>query len=1014
MNRKNKHSNLQHRSGKLAHLTCLAASCLLSLFLVFQPLMLQAQEITVAPNAAAANRPGLGTAGNGVPFVNIVAPNASGLSHNRYDRFNVGRQGAILNNSDQRLENSQLGGLLQGNSNLVNSRTASVILNEVTGSNRSLLEGSLEVHGDRADVILANPNGVTCNGCGFINTPRVTLSTGLPGLDDTGSLASLSVERGDISIGSNGVGLDGVNVFDLISRRISISGPVNVLDELNLVAGRNSYAYQSGLVTSLASDGNEPDVAIDSSLLGGMYAGRIKIVSTELGAGVNTQGQMTTNAHGMTITADGKLTLGNVRAKGGITATSKADSVQITKTLFSEESVVLEGESEITLDGNASATSSGDVSLEAGTVSLGNAALVASGRSEDGTQNTVGDLTVEANRLNAGNGKLAAGNLLNVTASIINLDRATDDNTDVLRSLGSIVLNAGSILARNARITSLGALDLKSSSPIELTNGLYSATGNLLVEASGVTTGATLNSQGTVTLRGTIGIVTNTGRVTGDEGVIVSAATTFRNEGDLSSAKSVDITSLGAATNTATGGIVGSEGVTLNVASLNNFGEIEARGSNLTVNTGGNLENGRGSELSGSSAHLNVDGTLANNGKLDFTGALRIRGYNNTHSNALRNNRRGKMHSGSGHYSVASFRNRGSLKTRVAGLDIDAVGDVTNLRTIEAKTTGTIRLGGSLYNNRDSSSIVSEGALVITGRSGGHFGTLSNERGGALINGGASLSIKAASVTNRGKIGSADGNLLVELTGDADNTGVLYSGTSSVYALNGRLTNTGADIVAETDLTIKGLGSARAASIENSSGNIEAISGDLTLTANTITNKRSIIIFGTTSSTQTSVSGDVTTTTSTTRDIVEQNSAVSKMLAGGNITISADMLENNYSQIAANGNITITANTINNIGRDLIETVNTETETRGSRRFCTSSIFGICRRHEIRPWTTTEHASTLSIYDSVFASIKAGGTLNANVRGYTRNNAVRQGAGQIMLASGDRALDSVSVASGSD
>ena len=268
-------------------------------------------------------------------------------------------------------------------------------------------------------------------------------------------------------------------------------------------------------------------------------------------------------------------------------------------------------------------------------------------------------------------------------------------------------------------------------------------------------------------------------------------------------------------------------------------------------------------------------------------------------------------------------------------------------------------------------------------------------------------------MTNAGEIGSAGGSLLAELTGDLTNTRVLYSGTSSTYRLDGNLTNTNADILAETDLTIRGLSSARATSITNSSGNIEAISGNLTLAADTITNERTSLVFDTTSTTDVSTSGDTTTTVVTTHEIPSQSSAASKLLAGGNITVDTSALTNNYSQIAANGNVTITADTVNNTGRDLIETVETTAVTQHSQRYCYISFFG-CWKHKWRYWTTTEEETTSSTYDSMFASIEAGGTLDAVVSGYLSNKAVREGAGQIGLSSGSRALNSASVDGGSD
>ena len=50
----------------------------------------------------------------GVPIVNIVAPNAGGLSHNQFLDYNVDRQGVVLNNALQAGQ-SQLAGQLAAN-----------------------------------------------------------------------------------------------------------------------------------------------------------------------------------------------------------------------------------------------------------------------------------------------------------------------------------------------------------------------------------------------------------------------------------------------------------------------------------------------------------------------------------------------------------------------------------------------------------------------------------------------------------------------------------------------------------------------------------------------------------------------------------------------------------------------------------------------------------------------------------------------------------------------------------
>ncbi|HEN3601961.1 TPA: hemagglutinin repeat-containing protein [Yersinia enterocolitica] len=226
-----------------------------------------------------AHNPGINSV-NGVTVVDIVKPSASGLSHNQYNEFNINKAGAVLNNSFNAGQ-SQLAGQLSANQNL-NGQAASIILNEVISRNPSLLLGKQEVFGMAADYILANPNGITCDGCGFINTNRNSLVVGNP-LVDQGKLQGFDTRNNANLLEITDGYISTVGPIDLIAPRINMLGTVDSREGINVILGQNKVGTDGEILASQKYVGS----AYDSKLFGGMSAGRIRIVNTAEGNGVN-------------------------------------------------------------------------------------------------------------------------------------------------------------------------------------------------------------------------------------------------------------------------------------------------------------------------------------------------------------------------------------------------------------------------------------------------------------------------------------------------------------------------------------------------------------------------------------------------------------------------------------------------------------------------------------------------------------------------------------------------------
>ena len=269
--------------------------CVLTLLFIQQSLPgVSAQS--VVPDGTTATT--VSTDAGGTVTVDIAPADANAVSLNRYSDFSVGLPGVNLDNVGV---------------------AAETIVNEVTSGNSSLIEGPVTVLGPVADVIIANPNGITVNGGSFHNTNNLALATGSTGLDASGRVTS-QIRGGTISVGAGG--LSGtMKELDLIAKTIQLSGAVthNIIDadaKTNLVAGDSDVVFDPDRpfpnilpwASATSAGGVAPGaVSVDITRPSSLNSGSIRVTVTDAGAGVNMAGTAFASVGEFRLSADGKL-----------------------------------------------------------------------------------------------------------------------------------------------------------------------------------------------------------------------------------------------------------------------------------------------------------------------------------------------------------------------------------------------------------------------------------------------------------------------------------------------------------------------------------------------------------------------------------------------------------------------------------------------------------------------------------------------------------------------------------
>ena len=319
------------------------------------PLAYAENPIEVDRNAPQHRQAQVGQAANGITLVNIAGPTAGGVSRNDYTNFNVPQNGVILNNSYQ-MANTSLAGYVPGNANMMRG-SASVIVNEVTSHNPTNMNGFIEVAGRKASVVVANPNGITVDGGGFINTDRAVLTTGKPEYDPNGNLNTYRVEQGSIAINGKGLNAKKSNSLQILTEAAQVNAGVWA-NAVETRTGKNLIDAKSLESKAL---GSSKQIGLDVSAIGGMYANSITMKGTNDGLGVNVKGTLS-SVHATNISADGMIQVdGGITSNGQTSISGHAISVGQDGVVQGDNGLAIESQSSMTNHGLVNSNGTTDI-----------------------------------------------------------------------------------------------------------------------------------------------------------------------------------------------------------------------------------------------------------------------------------------------------------------------------------------------------------------------------------------------------------------------------------------------------------------------------------------------------------------------------------------------------------------------------------------------------------------------------------------------------------------------------
>ena len=963
-------------------------SLMLALGFVFLSPSVQAEDMAIrADKSAPGNQqPTVLQTGNGIPQVNIQAPSQAGVSRNQYSQFDVAEKGAVLNNARKAVQ-TQMAGWVQGNPNLARGE-AKVILNEVNSANPSRLKGYVEVAGKKADVVIANPSGIQCDGCGVINAGRTTLTTGKAEVEN-GELKGYRVKGGKVTVGQKGMDNSQSDYTDIIAEKAEIKGGVWSKKGIKVTTGKNNIDRTNDSVvyvgdkntdnTDRTSDtqSENQSYSVDVSQLGGMYAEKIHLVDNGQGLGVRNAGHIGAAAGEVKIDSQGKIV-----NSGTISSTQQAE-------LSAKKTIENTGKIE-TKQGNVLLRSQANVAQHGSIVSRQGGILVQAKDNLTQTGETVvkGNVTYQAKNIEASKGALIAAGVTaqeTTQGETRSLDSQSAQGASIMLSAENSVSSKAQHLASGQINAKAGTLDLSESqstadsiafqstySPLNLKQATLYSEGNttlispdaILAENTNLNAGhfvidtAQLNNKKSswiqrgkeaFSLNLKKGLDNTQGKIAAEGLISIQSPLIQNNQGVIWSNQGVKLNTNAGHIESQSGYLFGKNSLDISTSTLNNQ-KGEMLGGQVLL-TAQQVNNEDGKLIAGNRADLSVNQFNNQRGIVYSQGELSLKTENLHNQDGIissvsratllandLNNLKGVIQGESDlTIQTQNLNNtQGDISAKTAAISSAAINNAQGVISSQDLT-----LSGTNLNNK--------GGIVQSVNSTLNLTTMDNQAEGdkgSLVSATNRLVLNVTNVNNKNTKAKQDtltqgiqtANLVMNADHIENQSGGIYVGKSANLTINqsldnqkGEILSTGRVDIVNPDLTLV---------VNNALGTIESVIGT-TLQAKTLVDEGSIITKGdlgielNDSFTLNKAFGVGNNLTFKTKGDFVNNS---NLVVGNSASVEGSTIQNNANAEISSINTRIQTNKLNNFG--LIDGDTTVIKANDVNNIGTARIYG--------------------------------------------------------------------------